>query len=240
MEAATETTPSVNGSGGSGGARTVVKQEALALPDQARALSIENDEQYQAAALFLRECCKAVLKRADEIFDPIIASAHATHKEAVAQKRAVTAPIEEAERIVKDRIAGYLREQDRKRLEAQRVAEEAARKLAEEEALLKAEALQNAGRTVEADAVLEQPLAPLPVIVSAPPPRAEGVARRTNYRAVVTDMKALVKHVAAHPEHSNLLLPNGPALNQLAKSLKGDLSIPGVRVMTDDVISARS
>ncbi len=217
-----------------------VKQQALALPDQARSLRIANDAQYQAAAKWLREVPKAVLKRADEVFDPIIASAHATHKEAVAQKRAVTAPALEAEQIVKGLIAGYLREQDRVRLEQQQRAEAEARRLAEEEALVRAQTLQDAGRTVEADAVIAQPLMPAPVVVSMPAPRAEGVGRRTNYRAEVVNLGLLVRHVAAHPEHSNLLMANQPALNQLAKSLKADLAIPGVRVVTDDVISART
>lgn len=216
-----------------------VKQQALALPDEARMIVIRGDADYQAAAGWLRERVKAVLAQADAVFDPIISSAHATWKKALAQKAVVVGPIEEAERIVKGAIAAYLREQGRLRLEAQKAAEASARKLAEDEALARASALEAAGRPVEAAAVLDRPLAVMPVSVAAPP-RAEGVSRRTNYRAQVIDLKALVRHVAAHPEHSNLLLPNGPALNQLAKSLKGDLAIPGVKVVAEDVIGARS
>lgn len=216
-----------------------VKQQALALPDEARAIVIRNDVDYQTAAGWLRDRCKAVLQRIGEVFDPIIARTHEAHKEAVAQKKAVAAPVEEAERIVKASIGTYLREQDQLRLEAQRAAEAAARKLAEDEALVRAQTLEAAGRSAEAEAVLERPLAVAPVTVAAPP-RAEGVSRRTNYRAQVVSLQLLVKHCAAHPEHANLLLPNGPALNQLAKSLKGDLAIPGVRVLAEDVVSARA
>jgi hypothetical protein len=218
---------------------TGVKQQALALPDEARSIVIRNDADYQLAAQWLRDRCKAVLQRIGEVFDPIIAKAHEAHKEAVARKREVAAPVEEAERIVKASIAVYLREREREQLEAQRLAEQAARRLAEEEALSRAAALESAGRVVEAEEVISRPLPP-PPIAAAPPPQASGVARRINYRAQVTDLRSLVRHVAQHPEHANLLLPNQPALNQLAKSLRGDLAIPGVRVVAEDVISARA
>lgn len=217
-----------------------VEDQALALVDEARSLVIADEPSYQNAALWLRERCKAVLAKVDAVFDPIIRKAHEAHKEAVAQKRIVAAPIEEAERVVKGAIGSYLREQERIRLELQRKADESARKLAEEEALMRAEALEAAGRNEEAEEVISRPLAPMPILASRSIPKAAGVTRRTNFRAEVTDLRALVRHVANHPEHLNLLQANGPSLNQLAKAMKGDLSIPGVRVVADDVVSARA
>lgn len=217
-----------------------VEQAALALPDEARAITIRTDEEFSRAGEWLRTRCKAVLAEVNRAFDPIIRKAHDAHREALAQKQRIAAPIEQAERIVKGALAAYSREQERQRQEVQRAAEAAARKLAEEEALRTAQALQDAGRADEADAVLEQPLPVMPVVVQKPAPVAAGVSMRVAYRAEVTSLLALVQHVAAHPENLNLVQANGVALNQLARSMRSDLAIPGVRVVAEDVVAARA
>lgn len=61
-------------------------------------------------------------------------------------------------------------------------------------------------------------------------PKVAGVSVRKNYKARVTNMLELVKHVAAHPEFINLLELNQSSADKLAKSLEEKLSsvIPGL------------
>lgn len=216
-----------------------VEQHSLALPDEARALVIASDPDYQAACLFLRERIKAVLREADAAFDPIIKAAHTTHREAVAQKARVVAPTLEAERIAKAAISGYLREQERLRLAEHRAAQERARALAETEALERAAHAERLGKVDKAIAILEAPLRVPPVVPATPAPKAAGVSIRETWRAEVVDLGALVGAVAADPSKLNLLLPNMPALNALARALKANLILPGVDAVSADSVASR-
>ena len=67
-----------------------------------------------------------------------------------------------------------------------------------------------------------------------------GIAYRETWSAQITDLHALVKFVAAHPSHLGLLTANTAALNAQARSLKGQMRIPGVQaVATRDVAAGR-
>lgn len=216
-----------------------VEQKALALPDEARAIVIRSDADYQAAARFLRDRCKAVLREVDATFDPIIRAAHLAHKEAVAQKAKVAAPIQEAEQIVKSAIGSYVREQERRQLEERRAAEERARQLAEREALDRAVRLEAQGRTEAAEALLEQPIRPT-LAPAALAPKAAGISVPRVWRAEVVDFAALVAAVAADPTKLNLLQPNASALRALAVAFKDKLDLPGVRAVSEDSVRARA
>src|SRR3990167_6008736 len=102
-----------------------LEQRALALPDQARSLLVCDDTTYQqAGVLFLR--IKTLRKEVVATFDPIIAKAHATHKEACAQKKRHDEPLALAESVVEGRMTAYRTQQARITAEAQRKAQEAA------------------------------------------------------------------------------------------------------------------
>jgi hypothetical protein len=80
----------------------------------------------------------------------------------------------------------------------------------------------------------------VPPVISAPTySRPAGISPRENWKAQVEDLGKLVKHVAANPQLVNLLAPNGPALNALARSLKTAANIPGVKVWNDSVVNVR-
>lgn len=70
---------------------------------------------------------------------------------------------------------------------------------------------------------------------------SSGATIRKNYKARVTDMMALIRHVAAHPEYVNLLELNQAAADKLAKSLEQRLSkaIPGLDAWNDPSVSRK-
>lgn len=216
-----------------------VAEKALAFPDQARALRIVNAGTYQAACEFLKGI-KALRQEIADTFQPHITRAHESHKALLKEKADAEAPLADAERIAKAALVTYDTEQERQaRIEQQRLQAEA-RRQEEERRLADAVALESAGDVVEAEALIAAPIE-VPVIAVAPTtPKVSGISYRETWGAEVVDLAALVAYVAAHPQFAALLLPNMPALNGQARSLKGQLQIPGVKaVCTRDVAAGR-
>ncbi len=125
-----------------------LEAEVMSIPNQARSIVIVDQATLHKAGAMLTEVIKPLRKEAADIFDPIIASAHRSHKDAIAGKAKVEKPLIEAEEILKRSMGGYMAEQERIRMaeearlrqlayeaeqEALRVAEAA--RLAEEKAL---------------------------------------------------------------------------------------------------------
>ena len=84
-----------------------VEQRAIEVVKQASAITILTDQDYDDAGAFLRENIKAVRREIDATFDPVIKAAHLTHKEAVGAKKKFTAPLLEAEKLVKGAMGTY-------------------------------------------------------------------------------------------------------------------------------------
>lgn len=94
-----------------------LEQDALSIPNQARAIVVSNQETLNAAGEMLTNVIKPLRKEAADVFDPIIASAHKAHKDALAGKAKVEKPLIEAEDILKRSVGSYMAEQERIRQE---------------------------------------------------------------------------------------------------------------------------
>lgn len=212
---------------------------ALTYPDRARALCIEDATSYAAACEFLK-AIKALRTEIADTFGPHITRAHEAHRALLKEKADAEAPLVEAERIAKAQLVEWDQAQERERRAEQARIQEALRRQDEEQRLNDAIALEAAGETAEAEALIEMPIAPVAVAVAPTTPKVSGIAYRETWSAKVTDLSALARYVAANPQFANLLSANMPALNAQARSLKGALSIPGVEaVCTRDVAAAR-
>ena len=213
--------------------------EALTWPERAQALAIVSPESYTFGADLLLGI-KDLRKRIADTFGPHVKRAFDAHRALVAEQRTAEAPLMDAERIIKDRLRAYDDEQERIRREEARRLEAIARQQEAERQLAAALAAEAAGDTTEADAIINEAPAPVVVQVEKATPKVAGISYRETWAAEVTDLAALVRHVAAHPEHANLLTANQTALNALARGLKAAMSIPGVRaVATRDVAAGR-
>lgn len=221
-----------------------VSERALSWPEQARACCVLDDAAYARAAELLVGI-KGLRAEVNLAFDPIIADAHRTHKTACDKKRLAEAPLVEAEGILKTAMGTYHREQERLRVLEERRLQDEARQEEEARRLNAAAALELEGNRTEnpellweANELIEQPVIAPPVTVASTTPKIAGIVHRDNWSARVTDLKALVKYVAAHPEHLNLLQPNTTALNQLAKAMKTNLKVDGVQAFNAPVVAA--
>lgn len=218
---------------------SAVAERALAFPDQAKALRIINADTYQAACEFLKGI-KALRSEIADTFEPHIKRAHESHRALLKEKADAEAPLAEAERIAKSALVVYDQEQERVRRAEQARIQAEVRRQEEERRLAEAVALEAEGEQAEADALFEEPITVPTIAVAPSTPKVAGISYRETWSANVNDLAKLVAYVAQHPQFANLLTPNMPALNAQARSLKGQMQIPGVEaVCTRDVAAGR-
>lgn len=202
---------------------------------------IEDQDDYEAAAKILTEIVKPLLKEIDDVCGPVCDATNRAHKAATQQRSKLKAPLLEAERLIKRKMSDYQLAEERRRRELEAKERERLRREQEEALLLEAQQLEEAGKTEEADAVLEAPPPPqaVPVAVVTPPPKADGVAARKVYTARVTDLPALIRHVAAGGGSPSFLTPNVREIERVARALDGKLELPGVEISGDYAVAAR-
>lgn len=207
---------------------TEVENKALSIMDQAKAVKIVDAGSYTVAGL-LWKSIKDMMKEVADTFDPIIEKAHASHKEALAQKAKFYAPLEAAYRSVKGLMSTYDAEQERIRLAEQRRLDEIARKAEEERLLQEAIAAEEEARrngatkeeaAQEAEAVIAAPVYVAPVIIpKATPKLAGGPVYRTIWKFRITDAAKIPRQY---------LVPDEVKIGQIVRALKRESNIPGI------------
>ena len=205
-----------------------ITERALTVPDQARAVEIRSNEDYVKAGEILL-VIKDLRKQIDETFDPIIKKAHEAHKEAVAQKKKVDAPLVEAEGIIKPRIAAWNAEQERIRREEEARLREQARKEEEERRLQEAILAEQNGQTEAAEEIMAAPVQPPPVVVPKTVPKVSGVS-------MVKQWKFRVVNPALIPRE--YMVPDETKIGGVVRALKDQAHIPGVEVYSVESVSA--
>ena len=152
-----------------------LEQRALSLPEQARAITIRDQQTYTLAATTLQDVV-AMRRQIVDYHKPLKDKAHQAHKAICDAEAGMLKPIADAEAILKRGIGAWEMEQRRIEEEARRKAEEEARRAAEverqrlalelekarlaaeEAALVAAAEAEAAGASTDAiNAILEQP-----------------------------------------------------------------------------------
>ncbi|HEY6383447.1 MAG TPA: hypothetical protein VIY07_16795 [Pseudolabrys sp.] len=215
-----------------------LETQVTSVPARAVALQIQTATDYLAAGELL-SAIKGLRAEIDRSFDPIIAKAFAAHREAIAQKKKVEAPLAEAEAILKPRIAAYLEAEEQKRqleeLRLQRLAQEAE----EQRQLEMAAMLEEAGETEEANRMLEEPVVAAPVIVQRTVPQVQGVVMQKRWNAEVVSLMELVRAVAAGKAPLQCLQADSVFLNRQAVAMRNALNYPGVRAVSQSIVAGR-
>ena len=149
---------------------------------------------------------------------------------------------------------GHLRPMLARRLKAKKDAEEArqrearetARK-AEQDRLLAeaahAESVGESAETVQA-IVREAESVPPPPVAARPITQVQGAGTRDNWKAELTDKRALILHVADRLKADddsllNLLVVDTTTATQLARAQKSTMKIPGLRAINDVAFTKR-
>jgi len=191
-------------------------------------ITINNENENEAAAEFLKSV-KSGIKTVKDKFGPAVKAAHEAHKRLKALENECLDPLKKAETIIKAKMTEYHAEQERIRLEAQRKAEEIARK---ERGKLerKADKLREQGKHEQAMITETMQAA----IVTAPPAastsKPAGISYVDNWQAEIVNMAEVPREY---------MIPNMQALNALAKATKGSIVLPGVRFVNKKTMRAR-
>ena len=199
-----------------------IEQRALALPEQARQFVVFDDTTYQQAGEFLLRI-KTVRKELDATFDPVIAKAFATHKEAIAQKQRHEEPLELAEFVIKGRMVEYHAQQERIKANEQRHAQDAATLQEALDAEARGDPLA-AEQALNGQGVVAVPARP-------PTPAVEGVSFREMWSYEITDEGQLPREY---------LCVDHPKLRRVVQALKAETKIPGVRAIKQQTVAART
>lgn len=208
------------------------------LVEAIQGMAVTNQVEYEDVGAALRDV-KATAKRLDDERKEMTRPLDQAKKRILDFFRAPTDALARVERELKGRMLKYTQEQNRIAREAEAKAREKAereRKKLEEQAR-KAE---EAGREERAELLRERAEEVVTPTIPTEAPKAEGVHTVKRWSAEVTDKMALIKAVAAGTQPDVYLEVNMKALHGVARSLKEHLTIPGVKAVATETMSARS
>ncbi len=213
------------------------RTKALAVPDQARAIVVRDQETLDAAKRFLHDV-DALQAEIDETFDPQISQAHKLHKSLLAEKKKFSEPLERAKTIVGRKTADFLFEQETARKEAERQrleAEEKAREVAEK-AVDKAGKLEADGKERAAALVVNEAHNKVDEILSTAPEVPEELD--TSGLTVREDWKFSIVNEALIPRE--YLCPDEKKIGRIVRALKDQANIPGIRAYAEKGVATRA
>src|SRR3972149_1146124 len=212
-----------------------IDSKVMTSLDYAKNLQITDDLLCEIAIDYERGLSN-LIKEIDATFDPHIKKAFEAHRGLVAEKKKHVEPVEEAKRLIKGKRIVYVDWQARIRKAEEARLQAEARRLAEEAALRDAITAEAEGRPEEAEAIISEPVSvPIVTIAKTTPSAGVGGAIREVWSAEVYDLHALVAAIVEGKASIGLIEPNMTALNGMARSLKKNMVIPGVRAVSRKV-----
>jgi hypothetical protein len=194
-----------------------VDAKAMTAVEQARDMVITNNDGLALADAF----CVSLKKLEKEIIDTFAdakAKAFAAHRAVTAAETKHLMPVQEARKIIKQKIDAFVSEQERLRQAEERRLQEEARKAAEQAALDAAEAAEKSGDKAQAEAILSAPIEAAPVVLAKATPKLSTVIRKMwTFRVVNPN---LVPRAYLMIDESKLV--------QQARATQDTIKVPGV------------
>lgn len=194
--------------------------ESRSQLDVAQRMIVDSPASYDFAAVVKREL-QTLRKRIASTFDPIITQWHAGHKSTIEAKRELDTPPAKAMKIIEDKRLAWQAAEDRKRRAEEERLRAEEMKRAEDQRIAEAVRLEAEGRNEQAQAVLEAPIAPLPVVLPTTVPKSVGVSVRENWKMRILNASLVPR------EHC---IPDEKALNAIARTRRQAAvgTVPGV------------
>ncbi len=212
-------------------------EESITLMAAAESFQIGTPEQYENSGDLLR-MIKAKQKEVSATRTGITDPMNAAKKRVMDLFKPITDRLAAAEQTIKAGMLTFTRAEEAKRREAQleldRLAAAERKRL--EDRAKKAEAK---GQDARAE-VLTEAAAGAYAPQATAPTKAEGVHTRTTWKAEVTDAHAFIKAAVDDPNLAPYIQIDMQKLNALARSLKADMKIPGVRAVSEEAVAVRA
>lgn len=206
--------------------------------NSAKNIVIVTAEDYASVAEFAKEI-KNKAKEVTEFFKPLKETAHKAHTAICEREKACLAPLKEAEATIKKAMGAYLEEEEKKRKEAEEMAqkalrEEAERKFAEAQ---KAEQNGDAKGSEQAlkEAMFNESMAKN-IVVGESKPSVQGVSTSVDWEIVSVD----AEKVPVFLNGMELRPVDLKAVKALIKASKGKIKIDGIEYKEVPKISIRS
>jgi hypothetical protein len=223
---------------GSAAGETKLREELSTVELEAESLIITDEFTYTAAVDFGR---KLKQKQADveAFFKPLKDAAYSAHKVICNKEKEVLVPLQNAERMIKNGIAAYnaLQEKIRREKEAEirRLQEAEAARLLEEAARLEAEGKTEAANDALIEAQVAETVSRTAVAPSYAAPAVTGVSARKDWDIQIVDESAVPVYFQGFP----LRPVDEAAVKRLVKANKGNIQIPGVKIIETSNIALR-
>ena len=211
--------------------------ESHSLLQIAQQLIVDGPSEAQEAA-DLRNEIRNRRKRIEDYFADLVSSAHKTWKELTTRRAAAVAQYDAPQRVLDGKLASYEAERQRLQREAAAAAERERQRQIEEHRLAAALEAEAAGRSDQAERILDGK-APEPVIIvpmAEQAPKVDGVAFQARYRGECVDLLELCRAVVAGQAAIELLQVNQVKLNALARALGTGFAVPGCRVVAETTV----
>jgi hypothetical protein len=223
---------------------TVQKQAAITITDQK---SYDNAAEILVTVKTWRKKWEGYWHGSDAVPGPI-KLAYKSYKSLLDKFNEGDKPAETAEKTVKAVLLKWDQEQTRIQEEAQRKADEKARQDEDAKKAALAVELEDSGMTEEdIAAAVESVQVEAPVVVEPTFTRATGVSKpRDNWKARVTSVKDLCKHIGAGKlkfdpkDEAKIAEFFEMLLDKRAKADKSTLVIPGVKAYNEPVVAGRA
>jgi len=221
-----------------------LKNLAIQAFEKSGNIVIKNDDDYELAAEILKgykKQAKELLAERKKQTDPLDQS----KKAIMAFFKKPSDFLDMAEKKLKASMLDYQQKVEQRRKEKEEEARRAAdreRKYQEDLARKRLETAKKKGDSDrieqindEIEEIKNESVVFAPVVET---PKASGISTREIWSAKIVDKMALIKAVADGKAPATLLDVNTTIANQLARSMKKDLSIPGIEAVSNNIIAA--
>lgn len=213
----------------------VVDIKVATALDYAKTLIIKDDKVCQEAIDY-EHGLSALVKEIEGAFRPTLKKMDEAREGLYKEMTGRLTPVEEAKRLIKGKRIVYVEEQERIRKAEEARIQAEARRQAEEATLAAAIAAEEAGETEEAAAIIDEPVhVPVITVAKTVPSAGVGGAIKEIWSAEVVDFIKLLEAIVTGKASIGLVEPNQTALNGMARSLKANMQIPGVRAVSRKV-----
>lgn len=209
------------------------------IVSHADAINITNAEQYQGAALFLKEI-KTGQKKIKEYWRPLREGANSEWKLIVGKEKDMLNPLNQGEILTKNKMLTYKNtEEEKRKAEERRLqaeADERARR--EREKLLKhASKLKTLEKQEEYQQMADEVEVPV-VTVQSEVPKIKGQSFKKIWKGKVVDKKAFLEFVLKDDNLLYLVEVGMVNLNNLAHRTKGEGSYPGIVFYPETIMAS--
>jgi hypothetical protein len=213
--------------------QTQATGEVSPVVEQAFSVEVVDQGSAQLAADMLTQI-KAARSTVTGIFGDPKRKAWDAHKSIVAAEKEVLAPLDEADKWLRDQTAQYYRRLEEQANEERRIREAAARAQAEAEKQARMMEAASNGDVAKVRDIDRTPTAafvdPELLADDEPDPDVEGLSVRRTWDVEVTDIKALATAVGAGSATASFLRPDLAKIRSYVRATDGAATIPGVKI----------